>query len=107
MSDSEDQLPDRREFMARAAAVGTALSAAQLLGSAALGVQTTRSETNEPADEEGSQAIAKSIIGHYGVCAAGLADDPPLLSYPRLPSADVDKWRQSAVGFTRANTSSM
>lgn len=77
----------RREFLKSTAALG----ALSMIGpSEASGVET-----------EPSVTTPKSLIGGYGHWAAGLAEDPPRLSFRRNQSEELDAWRRTAQAKTR------
>ena len=81
----------RRSFLAATAAVGSATMLASWSN-----VQAADSAVDtSPVDR------SKSIIGLYGPWAAGLAEDPPRLSFRRDEFADLESWRRRAVAKAR------
>lgn len=80
------QLEDRRDFLASTAALGML----PLLSNAIQAEETATATA--PPDISGK----KSLIGDYGSWAAGLANDPPQLSFRLNRWSDVDAWRKAA-----------
>ena len=90
--ESSEDLPvtDRRAFLKSTAALGSLPLFAESLLSP---VQAVGAEMIPEMNSE------KSLIGGYGSWAAGLAEDPALLSFRRHEwrgKEDVDSWRQQA-----------
>lgn len=93
-SDASDR--DARHLKRRQFLTSTAAGAFPLLAGGAGAAAGAEEGTAETA----AVGAHHSIIGDYGGWAAGLAPDPPKLSYRRQQFDDVDQWRTKAQGRT-------
>ena len=84
---------DRREFRASTAALGALPVLANVVGGVAFGQETV------PMVGASANSV-KSIIGIYGSWAAGLASEPPELSFRNDRWQDVENWRPAARAKT-------
>lgn len=84
----------RRRFLAATSTV----AATTLLEGKVLGMQVGSKATG--GEQSNTTPIAKSIIGQYGTWAAGLVEEPPLLSLRREQSTGIDAWRTDARAKT-------
>lgn len=94
-NDRLDVLP-RRQFLVATAV----LSATTRLEGKALDMQVGPNAAGGEQAGTADPAINKSIIGQYGSWAAGLVEDPPLLSLRREKSPGIDAWRTAARAKT-------